>query len=222
MSKLNPKFQTTTKIQKSCSPKLSESELQGKVDEAKRIMLYHLHSLVIEDHANSQTKFKVTDENKQILTDLKMYLAKQPGNLDTRKGIIFMGSVGSGKSMILEMIRRCMADLWHKELSIYTAPYIKDQYYKESETETISWIVQNYRFLGINDIGLELATKGGDELLRNVLYERFEKRLFTFITTNLTLSQFYKRYEYPDNVGRMGDRFQHMFNYVKLSGASFR
>ena len=186
-------------------------------------MLYHLHSLVIEDPANDNTSFVVTDENKKVLTYLKYYLARIPGEYDYRKGIAFNGSVGTGKTMILEMIKRCIFDLWAKELTIFTAPYIKDEFYREDhDRASVAHQAKVYPFLGINDIGLERATVKGDELIRDVLYERFERRLYTFITTNLSVSQLYRRYEYNDAVGRMTDRFKHMFNYVKLSGASFR
>ncbi len=186
-------------------------------------MLFHLHSIVIEDPANNETKFVVTKENKQVLTDLKHYLAKVNGNLDYRKGILFCGKVGTGKTIILEMMRRCILDLWFKELTIHTAPYIKDQFYADPvDGYSMSYMVQNYKYLGINDIGLEQTTGKGDEIIRNIMYERFEKRLHTFGTMNLSINEFYKRYEYRDGVGRMTDRFKHIFNYVNLTGDSFR
>jgi len=178
-------------------------------------MLFHLHSLVIEDPANDKTEFIVTNENKTVLSDLKFYLAKQSGNLDYRKGILFSGQVGTGKTMILEMMRRCIMDLWGKELTLHTAPYIKQQFYVDPvDGYSIAYMVQNYRYLGINDIGLEQTTSKGDEIIRNIIYERFEKRLFTFGTMNLSLPEFYKRYEY--------DRYKYIFNYVNLTGESFR
>jgi len=186
-------------------------------------MLFHLHSIVAEDPASNKTAFLVTDQNRQTLSDLKFYLARVNGNLDTRKGIMFNGSVGTGKTLILEMLRRCILDLWGKQLSIHTAPYIKQQFYNDPiDGYSMSYMVQNYRYLGINDIGLEQTTMKGDEIIRNIIYERFEKRLFTFGTMNLELPEFFKRYEYADDVGRMTDRFKHLFNYVSLNGNSFR
>ena len=186
-------------------------------------MLYYLHCLVINDPSNERDKFEVTDENRQTLTDLKHYLARVPGKLDYRKGIIFSGSVGTGKTMILEMLKSCITDLWGKQLEIFTAPYIKQQFYVDNDGHVnMSWKAQNYPYLGINDIGLELATGSGDEIIRTVLYERFEKRFYTFGTTNLSFDQMYKRYEYHDEVGRMADRFKHLSNYVNLTGESFR
>ena len=224
MSQLKPKFiQENTTPTQSKKSKDSEKVTGERISEVKTNMMYHLHAIVIEDPANNKTAFKVNDQNKQILTDLKNYLARTPGNLDYSKGIMFTGSVGTGKTMILEMLKRCILDLWGKQLSIHTAPYIKQQFYADpTDGYSMAYMVQNYRYLGINDIGLEQTTMKGDEIIRNIIYERFEKRLFTFGTMNLELPEFFKRYEYADDVGRMADRFKHLFNYVKLDGNSFR
>lgn len=185
-------------------------------------MLFHLHSLVSEDPANEKTRFVVNDENREVLKDLKFYLAKQPGKLDYRKGILFHGKVGNGKTLVLEMMKRCISDMWGKNLIIFTAPFIKLQLYNKDREPQMSYETSIYKFLGINDIGLETMTGSGDEIIRNIIYERFEGRLHTFGTTNLDMKQFSERYEYPDGVGRMTDRFKHLFNYVSLTGKSFR
>ena len=197
----------------------------AEMDAVKKSMLTHLNRIVIEDQNNSLKKFKVTPENKPILQNIHKYLCRVDGPYDPRKGILFYGSVGSGKTLFLDMIKACLLDLWVKELTLFTAQYIKNRFYeneKEIEGYSMGYMVQNYRFLGINDIGLEAKTHSGDEIIRNVIYERYERKLMTFGTMNLTIQEFGKRYEFNDNVGRMADRFKHLFNYVKLTGDSFR
>ena len=202
--------------------KLSKgSELSEDI--TSRVMIRALNSIIAEDNASVQRQFVVNDENRETMKNLKLYLSRKKGLLDINKGILFYGSVGTGKTLIMEMMKIAIFELWGKELTIFTAPYIKSQYYEEKiDNYSMSYMVQRYKFLGINDIGLEFMARSGDEIIRNILYERFEKRLFTFGTMNLEPLEFYKRYEYPDDIGRMSDRFPLMFNYVKLIGKSFR
>ena len=141
MKNKNPKFseQTTMKQSKKLSKDEKENLLKIKLDKVMNNMLFHLHNLVSEDPANEKTRFVVNDENREVLKDLKFYLAKQPGKLDYRKGILFHGKVGNGKTLVLEMMKRCLSDMWGKNLIIFTAPFIKLQFYTTDREPQMSY-----------------------------------------------------------------------------------
>jgi len=186
-------------------------------------MVKHMNQVTAEDVTTEAVEFVVNDNNRDVLNDLHKYLMRSSGALDWNKGILLYGKVGSGKTNMLEVLRRCILELWRKELTIFTAQYIKSQFYeKDQDGYPMSFMVQNYKFIGINDIGLENRTQSGDDIIRNIIYERFERRKYTFGTMNLSLDQFKKRYEFDDGIGRMQDRFKHLFNYISLTGESFR
>ena len=184
-------------------------------------MIETLNELVLKDTLNDISTFKVTDNNRQMLTDVKCYLAKAPGNLDLHKGILFMGNVGTGKTLMVECIKICMGELWGKVLTVMTAPYIKANYYEKNlDKVSIPYQCFNYRYLAINDIGMERDYASGENIIQSVLFDRYEKRFLTFGTTNLNTKEFFERY--ADDKGRMRDRYKTMFNYIELNGKTFR
>ena len=185
-------------------------------------MIEVLNELVRADLVNPQPEYVINDINRQVLTDILMYLSRLQGNLHLHKGILLQGNVGNGKTRLIECIRAIMQEYWRKELCTFTATYIRDNYYKDAEIDgySLSYKLHNYRFIAINDIGMERNYSTGGNIIQSILFDRFEKRFITHGTTNLTTSEFYKRYS--DNKGRMMDRYESMFNYVNLIGGSFR
>lgn len=184
-------------------------------------MIIALNHLVQVDGLNKRDTFLVTDRNRGMLTDVKHYLAHVEGNLDLNKGILFSGSVGTGKTLMVECIKLCMMELWGKVLTVMTAPYIKLNFYeKEVDQVSIPRQVFNYKYLAINDIGKEKDYASGENIIQNILFDRYEKRLFTFGTTNLSKKEFFTRY--ADDKDRMKDRYKTMFNYIELNGKSLR
>ena len=194
--------------------RISETDVTQK-------MLHALNHLVETDKQNPRKRFEITDDNRKLLTDIKLYLMRKPGELDFNKGILFCGPVGTGKTLMVDCLKFCIMQLWNKVVTVMTAPYIKSNYYeKDTDHVSIPYQCFNYRFLAINDIGMERDYASGENIIQNILFDRYEKRFFTFGTTNLTKAEFFERYS--DDKDRMKDRYKTMFNYVELTGESKR
>ncbi len=153
---------------------------------------------------------------------VKNYLARVNGGLHLSKGIIFLGDKGTGKTLMIECLRRSIDELWGRVLTIFNATYITKNYYsKESHDHySLSYQLHFYKFIAINDLGMDREFASGSNIVQEILFDRFEKRLFTFGSTNLNKTELFAKYD--DDKSRMADRYEQMFNYITLTGDSFR
>lgn len=196
--------------------------LTGK--EVSAWMIDTLNQLVIHDRLNSHDRYQITDSNRPMLTDVKNWIMRNSdGNLNPAKGIMFLGEKGTGKTLMIELIRLALLHFWGKMLNAYNSTYITKNYYSKPEITdnySLGYQLHYYRFIAINDIGFERDFKDGSSIIQEILFDRFEKRLYTFGTTNLSQAELFERYN--DDKNRMADRYKQMFNYVILTGKSFR
>jgi len=185
-------------------------------------MTQTLNELVRADPFNPQPEFIVDDNNRDMLNNLMYYLSRKEGSLNLNMGIIFSGGVGNGKTRMIECIQAVMEEFWMKKLCVFNATYIRDNYYETNNDDNYSLKhkLHTYRFIAINDIGMEKNYSSGVNIIQNILFDRYEKRLITHGTTNLSPKEFFKRY--ADDKGRMVDRYNTMFNYVQAKGGSKR
>lgn len=188
----------------------------------KPFMIQVLDGLVQNDPINPKPKFVVNNKNRAMMNNLLDYLCRIEGVYGLFNGILLHGGVGNGKTRLLECVQAVMREFWHKEMEIFTAVYIRNNYYADHEGEgySLKYKLHNYKFIAINDIGMEAKYSSGSNIIQEILFDRFEKRLITHGTTNLSKSEFFKKY--ADSHGRMVDRYKTLFNYVKLDGQSFR
>jgi DNA replication protein DnaC len=185
-----------------------------------QLMLDQLNEICATDRYNPFGHFVVDTYNQEVLTNLTYYLAQLPGGkYDLNKGIIFMGTPGTGKTIFLEMMSRVMQERlsWNFVLVVYTATAISSSYYNEDGKVRERC---HKGFLGINDLGYETPYKSGQNPIKDILFDRYEKRLFTYATTNLDPQGVVNFYRDPE--GRLKDRLPSMFNIVALSGPSRR
>jgi DNA replication protein DnaC len=171
------------------------------------------------DRHNRYGRFIIDDQNRLVLTNLKYYLAQIPGQLDLKKGILFMGTTGTGKTVLMDMMARVMQYRfsWEVVLNIFTATGITGSYYDPNSL--IKWKCSN-GYLGINDLGYERPYKSGQNPIKEILFDRYERKLYTFATTNLDTQQLVNFYDDEDH--RLLDRLEPMFNIVVLTGQSRR
>lgn len=174
-----------------------------------------------------------------VITTVKKYFMKDPDfnsagvvlnkpSLD--KGIFIYGPVGVGKSLLFEILhlagrelslKRNNHSLWFR---LVTAKMLPEKYMKSVEARkkgdtSNSFQIENYHTgaLCIDDIGNEPKAFGQQELLEDVLFERYRRGSRTFLNSNNTPSELMKRYGV-----RLGDRFPSMFNFIKWEGDSLR
>lgn len=138
---------------------------------------------------------------------------------DLKPGLLLYGSVGSGKTTLSDSLLRMIATLRPSE-SIYRRTALQITSEAKEDSERYKSTVRS-KMLFIDDLGIEPETVKvyGNEIspIVELLYYRYEKQLFTIITTNLLLEQMGKRYG-----PRIEDRFAEMFDRIYFNNTSYR
>lgn len=191
-----------------------------------------------------KSDYLFTENINQILKLLLLYFAGQEEFISMynkiyeregtlQKGILLIGSVGSGKSLIFEIFKLYTSRILHKNsyqifqsndiidgLNIQGKIYFNKFSYNRSNNNTLCPIT-----CYIDDIGSrnEIVNYYGSEYntiqeLITIRYNIFTKyRKLTHLSTNL----------YPNKLKeiygeRLIDRMREMFNIIELNGTSFR
>lgn len=182
--------------------------------------------------------FKVTKDNKFPIRDLVLYFTDHPENkLDPSKGIFLNGTVGTGKTKIMELL-----NLWPENKKKFLEIRCKDiqrDFTVNGFTELYQYGINSYKMknnvrcrergYGItycfDDLGEEKSSKSwGNEALvmEDILQDRwvqFEATgMLTHMTSNITDGKLIQ------NIYglRVRDRIRGMFNVIRLNGKSFR
>jgi DNA replication protein DnaC len=158
--------------------------------------------------------FLVDDENKEAINQLYYYLiGSDQFKGDLFKGIILMGAIGSGKTVLLESFIEVFNATSDK---VITSIHAKDltRIVKENPIGFL-----NKRPLFIDDMGKEqraIKNYGTEEHpMEDIFNERYKNFALTFATTNYNFDDLqYSRH--------MVDRLKQMMNVIILPGKSRR
>ena len=182
-------------------------------------------------------EFAVDDNNRDAIVKCLVYFLgghSQFPEIDPQKGLMLVGNIGCGKSMLLEIFKEMMQfkislDLQGKGFRIFKAADISDEYALGSKGEQYGEQFQNGKIssftMCIDDLGFEAVKimSYGNELipLAHVLNKRctgFERNGdITHITTNLNPSEIELLYG-----DRIRDRLRKMCNVIPMGGISRR
>ena len=187
---------------------------------------------------NSKDKIQIVEDRAKILIDdfelteiykiLTEYFGRDEAftnrGFNLNKGLLVIGSVGSGKTEAFNVFRemfRC-SDKFFQVVSCrqiirdYTIEGAKvlNRYGKESESTIY------FDDLGLEEVNAKMFGNSAN-VMGEILLDRYEsfkrKRVLTFASSNLTATQFEEVYG-----ARMRDRMKEMFNVIKVEGNSFR
>ena len=182
--------------------------------------------------ATSQAQSLITSAY-QMLTQLRGYEFKQDADTTShiaklaltlttdnpKQGILLCGGVGSGKTTLMIALQKAiniLNELTHVQpLAITTAKDIasSEQYYHK--------YLERIEPLGIDDLGNEPSEvhRWGNitSPIADIVERRYALRLFTIITTNLTLDQIKEHYG-----ERIGDRLIEMCEVIEFTNESYR
>lgn len=171
------------------------------------------------------SKFKVDDNNKVILWDLCLYFTEDERcRLDTKKGILLWGSVGCGKTTLMNFLRFNQSN----SFAVISVRKISNEYVQHGVGSIAKYKVllpstdHNATFgqkeIGIcfDDLGTEVDKKHfGNEsnVMAEIILDRYDKHNIlhgkTHITTNLSADEIGERYG-----DRVASRCKEMFNIL--------
>jgi DNA replication protein DnaC len=183
-------------------------------------------------HMNGQGKY-MNQKNKLILETLFDYFCGNEdfnkhgivkGNASIQKGLYIYGSVGTGKTTFFDLLKQTGKTLYKKGVKsdltyrdISCGNFV--QLFMRSQKRELNFDLNPYykHRLYIDDLGVEQLCFNSYELIGDILFERYRNNARTWITTNLDVLEFSKRYG-----KRLEDRFQEMFNVIEWSHESYR
>ena len=179
------------------------------------------------------TDFIINDTNEQIIFTILLYFLKDPSfnkyniiknQAAHEKGLLIYGDYGVGKTELFKILRNIGRDLskfncfdfWFPEIS---AGSFVDEYMASTSKMDTNFSLEKFYGgkLYIDDLGYERKAFNRDEILGDILFERYRKGCKTFVTTNLTPTALSEKYG-----ERIGDRLLEMFNIITWRGESFR
>ena len=143
---------------------------------------------------------------------------------DYKPGLLLYGGVGNGKTTLAKAICKTIGILYDSDYSnerkgvcrISALEVAKCASDPESFTR-----LRNQEMLFIDDIGTEPASikSWGNEIspVTELLYSRYDRQLFTIITSNLNDKELEERYGL-----RIADRMAEMFERLHYSNRSYR
>lgn len=176
-------------------------------------------------------EFTVDERNRDFMNELFLYLIKGSEKLDSNKGLLLYGPVGTGKSTILKIVQ--LYDRYSNgkdETGYYlsggfpieSATFISNQYTRKGVDGISKYDGLNGIALGIDEVGKEPRVKYfGSEMniIQYILQSRYDNRRIckTFMTTNMQPEEFEPKYgEY------IAARINEMFNVIEIKGKSRR
>lgn len=171
--------------------------------------------------------FRILDEHKPVINDIFNWCIMAEGRLNPEKGLWLHGSIGSGKTTMLEIVRRFCHDVRPRfegnEYSFRTSNAIEVcGEFSQKGFEGIETYITSRR-QAFDELGSETIPTGyyGNALnvFQYILQRRYDNlgSSFTHVTTNITEDEISVYYG-----PRIYDRCKEMFNFVELIGETWR
>jgi DNA replication protein DnaC len=193
--------------------------------------------LILKIAKNLVRDYQFDEFNKEIFSSLYLYFNGIEESLNLNKGIFLIGNIGAGKTRIMQIFSEYLlkTDI-SKFFTIASVRQIQEQYtqfgieamnkYKNNSSENNFFIkVDAPCHFCFDDLGTESekVKHYGTELniIEELLFARYEllinQKIFTHITTNLTVKSMERKYS-----KRLMSRFKEMFNFIELPGGDRR
>lgn len=190
-------------------------------EEMRRIERLKVASLMDAKLKSATLKtFTQKEDNQKLYTIVKNYVDNFETFYKSNRGLLFWGTVGTGKSYAAACIAN---ELLNRKTPVVMTSFVKVlqviQDNTENETEFVNWLCAA-RLLIIDDLGTERNTDYALEKVYNVIDSRYRTGKPLILTTNLNLQDMQMtqdiRYQ------RIYDRIFEMCHPVMVNGTSWR
>lgn len=208
-----------------CKCKVEENKRREEAEERRKAMerIERLrNSSLIDDKLKGArlNTFQKDSDNQKVFTLAERYVQRFDEMYEKSQGILFWGTVGTGKSYTAA----CIAN----ELLDRTIPVVMTSFVKilqniqgnQEEEKVIMSRLDDARLLIIDDLGTERNTDYALEKVYNIIDSRYRSGKPLILTTNMTLKEMQEttdiRYK------RIYDRIFEMCFPVRVPGRSWR
>jgi DNA replication protein DnaC len=166
--------------------------------------------------------FLIDNDNREVVTSCAAWLAREPRqNIDLNKGLLIIGNVGTGKTLLIKAFRGAMQKAYGFQFGIRGCSDLVRAYCEGGYEEIEGWM--NAPRVCFDDLGTEgegIYYGKRTNLLCEVIETRYERmasgqRCLTFFTTNLGTDQIRERYG-----DRSFSRLRFMCNLLDLGATS--
>lgn len=163
-------------------------------------------------------KFQETTSNGRNYQYCKRYAENFKRFLDEKQGLLFWGSVGTGKSYAAACIAN---ELLSKGTPVIMTSFVRvvDMFYADKETDIIARL-NRAKLVVFDDLGAERGTDYALEKVYDVVDSRYRSGLPMIVTTNMTMQDM--RAETDIRYKRIYDRIFEMCYPMNFAGDSWR
>jgi DNA replication protein DnaC len=132
----------------------------------------------------------VVDMGPEVVDEVRRYVDKIEANLDSGRGLWFMGDVGTGKTTLAMLVSKAALDAG-RSVAIYSLPRllaeIRKTFDEESERSYLEMMdrLTGVDLLHVDDLGAERTSEWVLEQLYAIVNARYEDQRAIVVTTNL-------------------------------------
>lgn len=198
-----------------CVEREHQAEEEKRRTEERMLHASGLRVQGIQDKAVRGYTFRAAEDSKNIARCRK-YVERWPEMLANNNGLLFWGSVGTGKTFAAACIANAVIDRCVPVL-MTSFPKILNSGWDKTE---ITAQMKHFPLLVIDDLGAERESDYALEIVQQVVDERYKTGHPMIVTTNLTLTEL----ENPKDLryARIYDRVLEMCIPVRFDGPSRR
>ena len=221
----DPEHKSELKVVTMCRCEREEEEREKRKEEAAKDMekIQRLRNAsLLDEKLRGATfgAFKVTKYNERNLKLCRRYAMKFDQMVEKDQGLIFWGSVGTGKSFAAACIANYLLD---RKVPVVMTSFVKllevFQSGRDEETSILNRL--GYAKLVIfDDLGAERGTDYALEKVYNIVDSRYRKNLPMILTTNLTIDDM--KSEVDMRYRRIYDRVFETCYPMQFTGPSWR